>query len=110
MKFLIDQNVPRKVMPLLAADFAGSAHVSKIGFEREDDSVWWAYAAEHGYAILTKDRDFFNLSMRFGFPAKVVWLRVGNTRVRAIAELLNDCCSELSKFDKDPDESLLILP
>jgi predicted nuclease of predicted toxin-antitoxin system len=39
------------------------------------------------YGIVTKDSDFNELSVVFGFPPKVIWLRRGNCTTRDIEAL-----------------------
>ncbi len=60
---------------------------------RSADSDVWNWAKENGFAIVTKDDDFNFLSVLFGFPPKIVWLRLGNVstgsvelRRRSVAE------------------------
>ena len=48
----------------------------------------WQFAMENGFAIVTKDKDFYYLSATLGSPPKVVWLTVGNCKNSVIAELL----------------------
>lgn len=110
MKFIFDQNVPRKVVGQIAGIYAGSVHVMEVGLSRSDDGAIWDFAVEQGYAILTKDHDFFHRSMRYGHPPKVLWLRVGNARVEAIVDLLLSRRDEIIAFDMEQHSSLLILP
>ena len=110
MKYLLDQNVPRRVALHLQDLYPGSIHLFDAGPSTAMDLDIWHYAAANGYVILTKDLDFYHLSMRFGPPPKVVWLRVGNLSVKLMVELLRDNELLVAKFNADPDTGLLILP
>ncbi|MFE8032557.1 DUF5615 family PIN-like protein [Thiohalocapsa marina] len=44
MKLLLDENLSRRVVPFLQADFPGSSQVALEGLERADDAAIWDYA------------------------------------------------------------------
>ena len=46
--------------------------------DQADDLAIWNYAKEQGFVIVTKDSDFHELSLVFGNPPKVIWLKCGN--------------------------------
>lgn len=71
MKLLLDENLSRRLVPFLQADFPDSTQVALIGLER---------ASEHEFIIVTKDADFYDLSMVLGAPPCVLWLQAGNAR------------------------------
>ncbi len=62
MKLLFDQNLSPKLVNRLADLFPGSAHVQTAGIDCADDEQVWQYAKANGFAIVTKDEDFNNLS------------------------------------------------
>jgi len=43
-----------------------------------DDKMIWQYAVDNGYVIVTKDSDFYEMSLVYGPPPKIVWLKMGN--------------------------------
>ncbi|MEZ0608019.1 DUF5615 family PIN-like protein [Fibrella sp. WM1] len=43
-----------------------------------DDISIWNWAKTNVYVIVTNDDDFYNLANTYGFPPKVVLLRMGN--------------------------------
>jgi len=53
----------------------------------EDESVFLA-AREANACIMTKDRDFVELSQRLGPPPPVIWLTCGNTSNARMREIL----------------------
>jgi predicted nuclease of predicted toxin-antitoxin system len=40
--------------------------------QKASDAVVWQYAAQQGFAIVTKDADFHQRSFLFGHPPKVI--------------------------------------
>jgi predicted nuclease of predicted toxin-antitoxin system len=58
---------------------------------------------------MTKDSDFQHLSARFGPPAKVVWLRVGNVRTSDLLAFITSFDQEIRDFAADPVVGLLVL-
>lgn len=78
MNLLFDQNLSHRLVRSLAEIFPHSSHVRDIGLGRTDDEAVWQYAAAEGFAIVSKDSDFHQLSFLRGHPPKVVWIRRGN--------------------------------
>lgn len=69
----------------------------------------WDYAAEMGYAIVTKDADFRQRSFVFGPPPKVIWVGLGNCSTKQIAELLRERSSEIEAFGLAEEQAFLSL-
>lgn len=110
MKYLLDHNVPRPVVNHLQTICPGSAHASRVGLERADDIVIWEYARDHDFVVLTQDRDDLNLSVRYGAPPKVVWLRVGSIKPLPLYAMLVENHGRVEAFVADPNTGLMILP
>ena len=79
MSLLIDENLSDRLPRSLQDIFPDSFHVRGVGLESTDDDEIWAYARTQGLAIVTKDKDYFQLSLERGHPPKVVLIRTGNT-------------------------------
>jgi predicted nuclease of predicted toxin-antitoxin system len=109
VKLLLDENLSSRLLELLAADFADSTHVERLGMRGASDAAIWAYAREHGYTIVSKDNDFRQQAFLHGPPPKVVWLSVGNAGTAAIAHLIRSHAETVRTFGADPEQSLLIL-
>ncbi len=109
MKLLFDQNLSPRLVALLIDLFPGSAHVRDVGLASADDLVVWEHAKQGGFAIVSKDADFRQLSFLHGFPPKVVWLRVGNRATADIHTLVHAHGADFVAFDADPMAALLIL-
>lgn len=78
MKLLFDQNLSPKLVARLADLFPDSVHVQSLGLDSADDNQIWEHARLNGFAIVSKDEDYNNLSVVRGSPPKVIWLQLGN--------------------------------
>lgn len=70
--------------------YPGSTQVALVGLEQASDRAIWQHALEHDFAIVTKDADFYDLSMIQGAPPYVVWLQTRNPDRAAVLSLLLD--------------------
>ncbi len=109
MKLLVDENLPPRLSRDLADLFPESTHVSWIGLGTTPDDVIWDYARRHGFAFLTKDKDFANLSLARGAPPKVILVLMGNCSVPELVKIVRGNAVRFSEFEKDVRRSLLIL-
>jgi len=109
VRLLYDENLSRRLIRLLADLYPNSQHVVAAGLARADDTELWGYAAAHDLVIVSKDWDFLQLSTVRGHPPKVVWLRIGNCSVDAMAEVLRKRHLDLLRFRDDPDAALLVI-
>lgn len=107
MKLLLDQNLSYKLIAELQASYPGSSQVRLLGMERADDKAIWDYARQHGYTIVTQDSDFHELSVLFGSPPKIVWLKRGNCSNDTVRRLLIDNFQEIIQFHRDSDVGCL---
>jgi predicted nuclease of predicted toxin-antitoxin system len=88
MKLLLDENLSRRAVPFLQTDFPGTSQVALEGLEQADDAAIWEYAKANGFVIVSKDSDFQEMSLLWGAPPKVVWLRSGNTSKAGVISVL----------------------
>ena len=75
-----------------------------------DDPIVWDYAKDNDFMIVSKDADMHDLSLVFGNPPKVVWLRLGNCSTRQVENLLRQDFEVIKLFHENKDVSLLSLP
>ena len=110
MKLLFDENLsptlPRRVADL----FPNSVHVRDVEMKATDDPIVWDYAKDNDFLIVSKDADMHDLSLVFGNPPKVVWLRLGNCSTRQVENLLRRDFDVIKLFYEDDSVSLLSLP
>src|SRR5262245_34544478 len=88
MSLLFDQNLSRRLVRLLAAEYPGAEHVEGAGLLGADDLTVRRYAAGRGLMVVSKDSDFGHLALLHGPPPKVIWVRIGNGPTTAVAALL----------------------
>jgi predicted nuclease of predicted toxin-antitoxin system len=82
MKLLFDQNLSSKLVSRLADLFPHSSHVQGVGLDCASDDQVWEYARLNGFAVVTKDEDYNDLSVLRGSPPKVVCCNVATARRR----------------------------
>lgn len=75
-----------------------------------DDPIVWEYAKNNGLMIVSKDADMHDLSLVFGNPPKVIWVRLGNCSTRQVENLLRQNFEVIKLFYEDDSVSLLVLP
>ncbi len=107
MKLLFDQNLSPKLVHRLAEVYPGSSHVQFEGLDCADDDQIWEHARLHGFAIVTKDVDFNNLSVVRGNPPKVIWLLSGNCTTAQVESVLRTNVTEIEAFAKDSSAGTL---
>jgi predicted nuclease of predicted toxin-antitoxin system len=104
VKLLLDQNLSRRLLPALEATFPGSTQVQLLGMQADDDSTIWAYAKAEGFAIVTKDSDFVEMSAVRGMPPKIIWLNLGNVSNTVVRnKLMEHLPTILSFLDSNED-------
>lgn len=109
MKLLFDENLSPKLVKLLGELFPDSVHVRDVGLNSADDVVVWKYAQDHSLTICSKDSDMHQRSFVFGFPPKVVWVRLGNCSTSDVEELLRIHFTAIEAFIADDYASFLTL-
>ena len=109
MRLLLDQNLSPRLLATLAALYPGSTHVREVGLQTADDETVWQYAAQQGFAIVSKDADFHERSFLLGHPPKVIWIRRGNCSTDEVAAILRDHHAEVLVFERDEAGSFLAL-
>ena len=110
MKLLFDQNLSPKLVTRFADLFPDSRHVREVGLSESVDSDVWTFARENGFAIVSKDHDFVQLSLLLGAPPKVIRLQVGNCTTDKIESVLRSGYEAIGAFDRSAEASLLVLP
>ena len=88
MNLLFDQNISYKIIKRLEGIFPGSTQVKSVGLENKSDKEIWVYAKEHNYVVVTFDSDFYDLSIIWGSPPKIIWIRTNDQRTASIEKLL----------------------
>jgi predicted nuclease of predicted toxin-antitoxin system len=110
MKLLFDENLSLKLPNRLSDVFPNSLHVRDVGMNATIDPIVWDYAKDNDLMIVSKDADMHDLSLVFGNPPKVVWLRLGNCSTSQVENLLRQDFDVIKLFYEDKSLSLLALP
>ena len=90
MKLLLDENLSRRLVVFLLHDYPGSSHVCLKGLESASDAEVWNKAKSLDFVIVTRDADFEELSLVWGQPPKVIWLKAINPSRAATLKVLLD--------------------
>lgn len=109
MKLLFDENLSHKLARRLADLFPNSLHVRDVGLKTTDDPLVWDYAKNNGLMIVSKDMDMHDLSLVFGNPPKVIWIRLGNCSTSEVESLMRQEFDIIKTFYEDDSVSLLAL-
>ena len=88
MKLFFDHNLSYKLVGRLADLLPNSEHVRNVNLHETDDRMVWEYARVNGFAIVSKDEDFHQLSFLYGAPPQVIWARLGNCTTTDIEHVL----------------------
>ncbi|HRN46538.1 MAG TPA: DUF5615 family PIN-like protein [Niabella sp.] len=105
--FLIDENLSKRLIKGLLKDYPGSLHVTNIQLGGNSDWAVWNYAKESDLCILTKDRDFYSMSILLGCPPKVIRLNCGNATTDSIIKTINKHSHVIREFNEDMDTCYL---
>lgn len=109
MPLLFDEQLSETLVAALADLFPGSLHVRSMGKGGASDREVWDLAREHGCVLVTRDEDFYRLSVLHGAPPKVIWLRLGNCPTRTIVDLLCKHAPDIARFAAQNEANLLEL-
>jgi predicted nuclease of predicted toxin-antitoxin system len=108
MKLLLDENLSHRLPALLGSSFTGSQHVRALGLKGCTDEQIWKYAQTNGFAIISKDRDFYDRAIFYGSPPKFIWLRLGNCTRDDVLNLINRHMKDIAAFETS-QEAILVL-
>jgi len=109
MKLLFDENLSPKLPHRLSDLFPNSLHVRDVGMRATDDPIVWDFAKANNLMIVSKDADMHDLSLVFGNPPKVIWLRLGNCSTQQVENVLRRNFDAIKLFYGDETLSLLAL-
>ena len=110
--FLLDENMPRRVLTSLRREGVSAMRVYDVGLRSQSDATIFAYARTHHMTIITFDTDYLNqtafppphaglLVLRF-FPRDISVTELASAVLRAVVQLegldISNCAYRL-----DPD-------
>jgi predicted nuclease of predicted toxin-antitoxin system len=109
VKLLFDHHLSPSLIKRLADLFPGSEHVWNVKLHEEPDAVIWSYAREHEFTIVSKDADFSEISMEFGYPPKLIWLKIENWSTDQVEELIRSNYTRIAALPEATDRAILVL-
>lgn len=109
MKLLLDQNLSRKLVPILQDVYPRSSHVFLLGLQKATDSEIWHYARHHGFSLATKNKDMIDLCVLRGAPPKALWLRLGNCSTTLVVDVFARNRERIGQFVHDESRVVLSL-
>lgn len=99
MIFWLDAQLSPKLAKWLEENFGVEAHpVRVLGLRNAKDTEIFAAARQAGAVVITKDRDFVQLSLQRDAPPQVVWLTCGNTSNERVKGLFQACFGEVLRL------------
>lgn len=102
MKFLIDQNISFRIIPLISTQFKNCHHIKEFDLINKNDSEIFEYAKKNNFdAIITSDEDFYNIVQISKPPPKIIWLRTGNVSTKYLSDVLLKNFVEIELFIKN---------
>jgi len=107
MKLLFDENLSPKMVMALADVFPDSAHVDRIGLGSGSDDEVWHYAKTNGFMLVSKDADFYEKSILYGHPPKIIWIKRGNCTNRQIQLLLRNKAELIAEFYQNDEVAFI---
>jgi len=82
VKFLVDNQLPRRLAQYLQERGFDSRHVLDVGLATASDAEICEYAEKQQRVIVSKDEDFFYRARRPNSKISLLWVRLGNCRTR----------------------------
>ncbi len=100
MRFLIDQNLPARLVNLIVGLGWRADHVGALGMANASDRDIWSLAEAMEATVVSKDNDFVERA-RCSEGAKLLWLKVGNAPNRALYDLIRAQLPDaVTRFEK----------
>jgi predicted nuclease of predicted toxin-antitoxin system len=107
MKILFDQNISFRLVKRITDIFPEAEQVRSLGLEDSTDQEIWNFANENEYTIITFDGDFYDLSLVWGHPPKIVWIRTGNKTTNEIESIVRKHQQNIEVFISDKELACL---
>ena len=107
MKLLFDQNISFRIIKQIKDVFPESKQVRELGIENFSDRSIWNFAKENGFTIVTFNSDFYDFSLVYGHPPKIIWLRAMVQTTKNIEFLLRKHQSKILGFFEDKELACL---
>ena len=67
------------------------------------------FGTTHTNTLVSKDSDFHEKSLLYGYPPKVIWIKRGNCTNKQIEMILRNQSEPIQTLRNDPEAAFLIL-
>lgn len=84
MKFLVDNQLPAALARFLASRGVDCQHVLDVDLADASDTEIWEHASRNDSVVISKDEDFLYLANAPSAKARLIWIRLGNCRTKAL--------------------------
>lgn len=98
MRLLLDQNLSYRLVKKLEVFFPEIQQLKNLGYNNKPDRSIWEFAKTENYCIVTFDSDFYDLSILYGHPPKLIWLKCANQTSRNIEFVLKSKVDQIREF------------
>ena len=109
MKLLFDENLSPSLAERLANVFPSSTHVRNVRLKSASDLEVWDFAIENDFVIVSKDSDLHDRSLLYGFPPRIIWIRLGKCSTNDVETLVRNEFDRIKIFITDEVASFLAL-
>ena len=107
MKILFDQNISFRLVKKVDDILPLARQVRELNLENSTDKEIWEFAKENDYTIVTFDADFYDFSIVWGHPPKIIWIRTGNKTTRQIEVILRKHLETIKLFKENEELACL---
>ncbi len=107
MKLLFDQNISHRLIPKIKDILPESIQIRQLGLENFSDKQIWEYAKRHDFTIVSFDVDFYNFSLVWGHPPKIIWIRTTNQTTNNLDIILRKHFASFKEFQEDTELACL---
>ena len=98
---LFDQNISFRIKKLIEASFPNVKHITDFGGASKSDKEIWEIAKKQNLVIVTFDADFYDFSVIWGHPPKIIWIRSMYQTTPTVSGLLLKYELNIKDFLKD---------
>ena len=107
MKLLFDQNISHRILNHIQDILPEAKQVRDLGLENNSDKQIWEYAKKSDFILVTFDGDFYDFSLVWGHPPKIIWSRTYNQTTKNVEKILRKYIDKMQDFQNDNDLACL---
>jgi predicted nuclease of predicted toxin-antitoxin system len=78
-----------------------SRQIRDLDLENSTERQIWEFAKSNDYIIVTFDGDFYDFSLVWGHPPKIIWLRTLNQTTKNLEKILRKYIEMIKDFEND---------